>query len=170
VKWGGEIVGQIVTNAQNSTTEAGKNEWLTILNLVDPEVIKDQYIQMRTAVLALKTKDAIDELGLPKDVSSSVIMGDGYSPEANSFITDDVLAQKAIRNLFVSMDPIITHTLHQYSSISREVVMEKLNPISRKFLFTKSINPKYHLIGNQYFLKQLLMQQQMSLVFRVKEF
>lgn len=114
------------SEAATATTEAGKNFWLDIVDLVDPEIIKSKYEQMRTALLILKTKDAIDHLRLPRDVSSSVIMGSGHSFDAENFLDNDTAAQNTIRDYVDTINPIISAIINKYPQIKREFVVDKI--------------------------------------------
>ncbi len=119
-----------VFRAAYSSTEEEKNRNLTIASLIGPKIIKDDWARARTAMLVLKTKDAIDVLGLPKDIAASVLMGAAHSYEAQEFLDSDAACQLAIREYFNKIQVIIKAGIWEgYGIIGDERYKENIDSL-----------------------------------------
>jgi len=132
---------QYITNAEEATTEAAKDKWLGVVDEIDPELITATYEQMRTAILALKLKDSVDHLDLPRTVSGSLIMGDGHSFGADSFLGDDISAQNAIGGYLGVIEPLISKALKENPTLKREFVVGKIKAYLAKTYIQKVDQP-----------------------------
>jgi hypothetical protein len=133
--------------AGEADTEVAKDQWMEAVDLLDPKVFKDKQTNMRTAMLILKTKDAIDQLGLPQDVASSIIMGTAHTSDAQHFLASDRTAQAAIRDYVETLDPLLTQTLRAHPSISREEALRGISEVLTKTFVMKVDEPDHRSFG-----------------------
>jgi hypothetical protein len=126
-----------------ATTQNQKEKWLDIIDIVAPKVITSKLLNMRTALVTLKTKDAIDEMGLPQDVSSSVIMGTRHSINAHNFLKNDDAAQQAVLEYVKAIDPILTKALAENPGVSREDAVAKIKRLLAQTYVQKVDEPDH---------------------------
>lgn len=114
-------------------------------------------------MLIMKTKDAIDILGLPKDVSAAVLMGASHGFEANAFLNSESTCTQEVTNYFRKLNMYLGSIFENpksplYKTGSFNEASEALKEFLASTMIQEVLEPKlkYGPVALQYELPSLI--------------
>lgn len=115
------------SQAASALTPGEKDYYFKLADLVKPRVVYSDWARYRTALWILKTKDAIDHLGLPKETAAAILGGSGHSFEALSFLNNEDACKQEIKNYTAKLLSMLDEALDRYKpKISREEARKRI--------------------------------------------
>lgn len=131
---------QSVLAAAKTENESNKTKELERAKVFGPRIILPDFIRFRTAMLILKTKDAIDVLGLPKDVSAAVLMGASHGFEAIAFLKDEKACLEEVTKYYKKLSKYLSDILQNPKSpLYDSIPFDSANAALKEYLASTMI-------------------------------
>lgn len=138
------LTGRIATrafsqsSAATTSDEGQKQFWLEVAGHTTPLIHGSDWVRVHTALVILKTKDAIDELNL-KNEPTAIVMGAGHTAYAGEMMDDESKAVQAVRDWAEKAYTIVRQYIPQESE--RNNAIKRINEYLAAFFIQKIDEP-----------------------------